>query len=122
MVSGKPPPGKLTSGKFPPIKFPSGEFAQNIPTHVFKLFVFSSLSPLSFIFRKRLFCISFCLLLRLKSRSAKGASNHPAFMGNCRTISHTFHSPFYPVDKGKEDVGWFLEWTRGRIFVEPINI
>ena len=30
-----------------------------------------------------------CLLLRLKSQSTKGASHHPAFMGNCLTISHT---------------------------------
>ena len=26
-------------------------------------------------------------------------------MGNCRTISHTFYSPIYPVDEGNEDVG-----------------
>ena len=31
----------------------------------------------------------FCLLLRLKSRSTRGASHHPAFMGNCLIISHT---------------------------------
>ena len=30
-----------------------------------------------------------CLLLRLKFRNARGASHHPAFMGNCLTISHT---------------------------------
>ena len=30
-----------------------------------------------------------CLMLRLKSRSARGASHHPAFMRNCLTISHT---------------------------------
>ena len=42
-----------------------------------------------------------------------GASHHPAFMGNCRTISHTFYSPVYPVDEGNEDVGWVSEWTRG---------
>ena len=30
-----------------------------------------------------------CLLLRLKSRNARGASHHPAFMGNCLTINHT---------------------------------
>ena len=29
-----------------------------------------------------------CLLLRLKSRRAMGASYHPALMGNCLTISH----------------------------------
>ena len=45
------------------------------------------------------------LLLWLKSWSARGASNHPALMGNCRTISHTFYSPIYPVDEGNEDVG-----------------
>ena len=32
---------------------------------------------------------SFCLLLRLKSRSARGASRHSAFMDNYPTISHT---------------------------------
>ena len=30
-----------------------------------------------------------CLLLRLKSRSAREASHHAAFMGNCPTVSHT---------------------------------
>ena len=35
------------------------------------------------------FAESFCLLLRLKCRSARGASHHSAFMGNCPTISHT---------------------------------
>ena len=45
-----------------------------------------------------------CLLLQLKLRSAKEAS-HPAFMGNYRTISHTFYSPIYPVDEENEDVG-----------------
>ena len=30
-----------------------------------------------------------CLLPRLKSRSTKGASSHPAFLGNCPTIIHT---------------------------------
>ena len=30
---------------------------------------------------------SFCLLLRLKSRTARGASHQPAFMGSCLTIS-----------------------------------
>ena len=33
---------------------------------------------------------SSCLLLRLKSRSARGAFHHPAFMGSCPTISHTY--------------------------------
>ena len=32
------------------------------------------------------------LLLRLQSRSARGAFHHPAFMGNCLTISHTCYS------------------------------
>ena len=30
-----------------------------------------------------------CLLIRLKSHSAREASRHPAFIGNCPTISHT---------------------------------
>ena len=33
------------------------------------------------------FTKSFCLLLRLKSRTARGASLHSAFMGNCPTIA-----------------------------------
>ena len=33
---------------------------------------------------------SSCLLLRLKSRSARGAFHHPAFMGSYPTISHTY--------------------------------
>ena len=33
---------------------------------------------------------SSCLLLRLKSRSVRRAFHHPAFMGSCPTISHTF--------------------------------
>ena len=41
-----------------------------------------------------------CLLLRLKFRSTRGASHHPAFMGTCQTISHTPHSSTYPVDEG----------------------
>ena len=40
-----------------------------------------------------------CLLLRLKSWSARGASHHPAFICNCRTVSQTFYSPIYPVDE-----------------------
>ena len=40
-----------------------------------------------------------CLLLRLNSRSARGASHHPVFMGNCPTISRTFFSPIYSVDE-----------------------
>ena len=59
-VSGKFPPGKfplekftpvkLPPGKFPPGKFPPGIFPTmflNIPTRVFKVFVFSLLSPSS---------------------------------------------------------------------------
>ena len=46
----------------------------------------------------------FCLLLWLKSRSAREASHHPAFMGNCWTISHKFCSPNYPADEGNDDV------------------
>ena len=44
----------------------------------------------------------FRLLLRLKFRSARGASHYPAFMGNCQTISHTFYSLIYPVNEGNE--------------------
>ena len=33
---------------------------------------------------------SSCLLLRLKSWSARGAFHHPAFMDSCPTISHTY--------------------------------
>ena len=42
------------------------------------------------------------LLLQLKSRSARGASHHSAFMENCWTISHTFYSFIYPVYEGNE--------------------
>ena len=35
-------------------------------------------------------CENLCLLLRLKSRSARGAFHHPTFMGSCPTISHTY--------------------------------
>ena len=37
--------------------------------------------------------ILLCLLLRLKSRTARGVSHHPVFMGNCRAISHTCYLP-----------------------------
>ena len=30
-----------------------------------------------------------CLLLRLKSQSARKASRHADFIGNCLTVSHT---------------------------------
>ena len=61
------------------------------------------------------------LLLRLKSRSARGASRHPAFIGNCPTISHTCwpYLPrrwyllyiFYPhVTQGNEDAGSVLDF------------
>ena len=36
-----------------------------------------------------------------KILECEGASHHPAFMGNCQTISHTF-SLIYPVDEGNE--------------------
>ena len=36
-----------------------------------------------------------CSLLRLKSRSAREAFRHLAFMGNCLTISHTY-KPYLP--------------------------
>ena len=56
--------------------------------------------------------ISTGLLLRLKFRSARVASRHPAFTGNCQTISHTPHSPTYPVDEGIEvwiqSIAWGL--------------
>ena len=100
-------PEKLTSGKFLPISFPPENSHPEYSHPCFStfFFFFSLLSSLSLIFLKRLFCISFCLLLRLKSRSARGASNNPAFMGSCRTISHMFYSLFYPVDVGNEDAG-----------------
>ena len=96
----------MTSGKFPlknqhpessyssnsPWWIPPGKFPPRIFSPMFLniFFFFSLLSSLSLIFLKRLFCISFWLLLRLKSRSAREASNNPAFMGSCRTISHMF--------------------------------
>ena len=47
----------------------------------------------------------FCLLFWLKSWSAREASHHSAFMGNCWSISHKFYSPNYPADEGNDDVG-----------------
>ena len=41
------------------------------------------------------FAENFCLLLRLKSGSARETSRHSAFMGNCPTITHTC-SPYLP--------------------------
>ena len=52
----KPPPGKFPPGKFPPRIFPT--MFLNIPTRVFKVFVFSLLSPSSLTLLKRLFSIS----------------------------------------------------------------
>ena len=52
------PPGKFPPEKFPPRKFSPGIFSPmflNIPTPVFKFFVFSLLSPSSLILLKRLF-------------------------------------------------------------------
>ena len=57
-VSGKLLPGKFPFIKLPPGKFPPGIFPPmflNIPTRVFKFFVFSLLSPSSLILLKRLF-------------------------------------------------------------------
>ena len=55
----------------------------------------------------------FCLLLRLKSRSTREPFHHPAFMGNCPTISHTFFSLIYPVDEfSLKEMG---TWGRSRI-------
>ena len=90
MTSGKFPlknqhPESSYSSNSPMMNSPRKIPTQNILTHVFKHFFFFSLLSL-----KRLFCISFWLLLRLKSRSAREASNNPAFMGSCRTISHMF--------------------------------
>ena len=56
------------------------------------------------VLRKLLNTFGVGLLLQLKSRSARGASHHPAFMANWRTISHMFYSSFYSVDDRNEDV------------------
>ena len=51
-----------------------------------------------FFFHTQVF--AYCILVRLKSQSVRGASHHPVFMGNSRpTISHTFFSLLYPVDE-----------------------
>ena len=56
-----------------------------------------------------------CLLLRLKSRNARGASQHPAFMGSCLTNSHScwpyLHSRWFLLVVGVnqenyESSGW----------------
>ena len=88
---------------------------------------------LFFISSKKLFSFwkySNCLLLRLKFRSARGASRHPAFMGYCQTISHTPHSPTYPVDEGSEvwiqSIAWGqcknLEFGRLKLGIKMCNI
>ena len=40
-----------------------------------------------------------CILLRLKSRSVKGASHHPVFMGGRATISYMVFIRAYPKDE-----------------------
>ena len=67
-----------------------------------------------------------CLLLRLRSLNARGASRHPAFMGNCQTINHTCQPYlssrwvllyiFVPgVTKGYESVQYFIVvWCKSR--------
>ena len=45
------------------------------------------------------------LLLQLKTFGVRGASYQPAFMSNGWTISPTFYSPIYRMDKGNENVG-----------------
>ena len=49
-----------------------------------------------------------CLLLCLKFRSARGPSHHPAFMGNCLTISYPL-SP--PTTHGMSSPS--TKWSRG---------
>ena len=39
------------------------------------------------------------ILLRLKSRSVRGASHHPVFIGSRPTISHMVFSRAYPADE-----------------------
>ena len=53
--------------------------------------------------------IKLCLLLWLKSRSARGASHNPVFMGNCPTIGQTFLAlstqlMSFPLRKWRRDV------------------
>ena len=48
---------------------------------------------------------SLMLIALAKSLECEGVSHQPAFMGNCRTISHMFYNPIYPVDEGNEKVG-----------------
>ena len=68
----------------------------------------------------------FWLLLRVKSQSTRGASHHPAFMGNCPTISHTFFSLIYPVDEfslkgmrtwGQSKSYCFFVWCESRLLL-----
>ena len=69
-----------------------------------KAFGFARKSPVS------------CLLLQLKFRSPRGASHHPAFVGNCQTISHTFYSLIYPADEGNEVWIQSIAWGRVQEF------
>ena len=61
------------------------------------------------------------LLLRLKFRSARGASRHPASMGDCQTISHTPHGPTYPVDEESEVRIQSIAWGQCSD-LEPIRL
>ena len=61
-----------------------------------------------------------CVLLWLKSRSVRGASHHPAFIGNCWTISHTLCSPNCQGDE--ELMDWcsaFPEIELGHLRLDP---
>ena len=45
------------------------------------------------------------LVALTKIPESEGNIHHPAFMGNCRTISHKFCSPIYPMDEENDDLG-----------------
>ena len=74
MVSGESPQ-EINTRKIPPVKFPARGFPRktdtqkipirNIPTHVFKHFVFLLLSPLSLVLLKS--CLVFLFLKNAKS-------------------------------------------------------
>ena len=71
-----------------------------------------------------------CLLLPLKSRSTRGASHHPAFIGNYLTISHTFLTlstqwvSSSPSRKWRREVSprFHLIAFRGRVLAIPTQL
>ena len=56
-------------------------------------------NPVDWILRKRVCDLITMFIASAKIAKREGASHHPAFWGNCTTISHTFFILIYPVDE-----------------------